>query len=177
MKFYVIYSFDCTKNDNPKYYDPPYKDDWTQTEGDDEWDYNYLADENPHNADMWRDGHHRKYVYPDMDKAQFLHFLKETSLCFEDVETMGSLTDIGWMPAFAFRASDSAMSIYDNKGLVDAGAYVTPIPEPVRPMFSVRHREDQECFWPLTDEEMEAYVYNRQRRYWDIMRKAFGKDY
>jgi hypothetical protein len=168
MRFYVIYSFDCTKNSRPEYYYPPYVEEWNQTEDDDEWEYNYLADENPENKDFWANGHHRKFVR-EMNKTEFLHFIRETGLAYEDVETLGSITELGWLPAFSF--SGEGMSIYDAEGLIYIGAYVTPIPEPVRPLFSVRH--NQEGFGWVTDEDLEKYAYKKQHKYWNFIQNAF----
>lgn len=170
MKFYVIYSFDATQGSSISEYEPS-DEGWVQTEDDDEWDYNYLAEENPHNAHIWKDGIHRKYVHDSLDKESFLKFIKEMGLYYEDVETMGSLTDIGWLPAFSFNGD--GMSYYDQAGIISINAYVTPMPEPVREMFTVTHPRNQESFWPLSEKELEEYHDKKMGRYWLMIKQAF----
>lgn len=170
MKFYVIYAFDCT----PGYrylsdIDVFEEDGWKQTEDDDDWEYNYLAEENPHNAHIWKDGIHRKYVHDSMTKEEFLRFIRTVGLEYEPVETMGSITDIGWLPALSFQGN-KGMTVYDYAGIISQSAYVTPIPEPVRPLFSVRHNQDG---FFLTKEEIDSYGAARQNRAWDLIRSAF----
>ena len=44
------------------------------------------------------------------------NFLWDTGLFYEEVETLGSLTELGWLPAFAFSDEE-----------VDSKAYVSPL--------------------------------------------------
>lgn len=180
MKFYIIYSYDFTRN-TPEYMlseAMPDTDLFEQTEDDDEWEYNYLAEESPNNAHIWLDGIHRKWVTKEpIDKASFLDFLKFSGLCYEDVETMGSITEYGWLPALSFRGD--SMTYYDEYGAINISAYVTPIPEPVRPMFSVTRPKNQIEIWPLSDEEIENLAQKRQQNDWQLIASAFknGKGY
>jgi hypothetical protein len=172
MKFYIIYSFDATAGTMIGEYEPV-NEGWVQTEDDEQWEYDYLAEENPHNAHIWKDGIHRKYVHECMDKDTFIRFTRDVGLQFEDIETLGSLTDRGWMAAFSFNNNDDTMHHYEEKGFININAYVTPCPEPVRPMFTVTHPYNQEAFWPLSEDELNTYVYSKMDRYWRMLRNAF----
>ena len=182
MRFYVIYSFDATKDYDISDFVPD--DSWEQTEGDEQWEYDYLADESPNNAHIWRDGQHRKFVHENLSKEDFLDFIHKIGLRYEDIETLGSLTGIGWLPALSFHNTDDTMNMWDTEGFIDdmwdtegfidITAYVTPFPEPVRPMFSVQHRPNQIAIWPLTDDELLAYGRKRQMNDWNLIRSAFS---
>jgi len=115
MKFYVIYSFDVLDGESVKPLQPPNVKAWDLTETDESYDYDYLGPE-------YEKGKHRKYCRM-MSKESFKRFIAGTFLIMEDIETMGSITDLGWMPAFAFRSEDEEFHI------IQQGAYVTPIPE------------------------------------------------
>ena len=120
VKFYVIYSADWGPEDynghtNHELYFRPWKDDesdkdlWYCTEdGESEWDELGLTE-------------HRKWVTVDpITREQFDAFIHQTCLQAQDVQTLGSLTDRGWMPAVSFDGSTSSE-------IVDA--YVTPLVE------------------------------------------------
>lgn len=177
MKFYVIYSYDCTQDINPQQYFPPNLEKWERTEDDDDWEYNYMAEEekdNPPAKKFWLDGHHGKFV-ATLDKNEFKEFIKETNLRFEDIDTLGSLTGNGWLPAFSFRSPDG-MDYWETSGLIGLDAYVSPFPEPVRPPFSVR--DLGAGFWPLSKEEIQAFAEHKSMHYWELLKQVFrGRDY
>ena len=110
MEFYVIYSADCLhenylKNCRPR---PELCEKLTLTE-DGESEYRYLGG-------PWEDAVHEKWA-GFLAKAEFDQFIDDTYLTAEDCETMGSLTEFGWMPAISFNADD-------NDSICNA--YVTP---------------------------------------------------
>lgn len=120
MKFSVIYEVDLPRSrrfGNTR----PRGRQWAQTEGDECAEYAHLGPE-------WQNHKHRK-LCAVLTKEEFVEFLGDTDLWFENVETMGSLGapgfGCGWAPAFAFRGG----GYYDD---AIQSAYVTPIPEPVR---------------------------------------------
>lgn len=146
MKFSVIYTVDCART-----YQLPYrmprgryvraygghaeeKNVWFVTERDDQFEYDYLADEG---SEEWRNGRHRK-VCGLVDRATFERFQNDQWLTAEDCETMGSIGAPGgyhWQPAISFNGPDD----YDP---VIRSAYVTPIPEPVRPRSNGMNERD-----------------------------------
>lgn len=112
LEFYVIYSFDCMKSESVRRFQPPFIKRWNCTEMDDEFDYDYLGGD-------WVGGKHRKYC-AQLNKKQFEHFIDDCCLVMEDVNTGGSLTGMGLLPAHSFNDSgDSYESIVN--------AYVTPL--------------------------------------------------
>lgn len=115
MNFYIIYSFDILRSESVNAYKPPFIKQWTLTEDDDLYEYDYLGKE-------YENGKHRKYT-AILNKKQFKQFIDDQCLYMDDVETMGSLTEYGHLPAFSFRNDDDEMCI------VNQSAYVTPLPE------------------------------------------------
>lgn len=118
MLFSIIYSVDVPEGENVLRFAPPDMADlWQETESDDCYEYGYLGDE-------WgENGHHRKWC-GILDRDQFEHFLNETGLFAENVQTMGSIGapgfGYGWAPAISFRSDDPDAIL---------SAYVTPLPE------------------------------------------------
>lgn len=131
MKFGIILEANVLRDGWPSFLEPPQCGEWDQTEGDESWDYNYLAEESEPDdpaSSPWYNGHHRKWCAL-LDKDEFLAFIDEWCLSFE-ADTMGALGGptpdgytLGWMPALAFGLSDTDCWV---------SAYVTPYPEPVR---------------------------------------------
>lgn len=118
MMFSVIYSLDVPKGYGIKSRRPTSRA-WFQTEGDSEYEYDYLGGK-------WKGGKHRKWCAM-LTRAQFDKFIDDAGLYSEDVETGGSLGapgfDVGWAPAISF---------YGESDDTIQSAYVTPIPMPVR---------------------------------------------
>ena len=112
LEFYIIYSFDIMKTESVMRYKPPFIKKWDCTEGDDQFDYDYLEGE-------WEQGKHRKYC-AQLDKEHFEKFIYDCNLIMEDVNTMGSLTELGLMPAHSFNDGGDSYEAIIN-------AYVTPI--------------------------------------------------
>jgi hypothetical protein len=111
MEFYVIYDFDIPRYRSIAWWKPSVaKRKWRMTEGDDQRNYGYIFGETCK---------HRKYV-AILTKDEMKTFCDEQGLYPEETETMGSITDMGWLPAISFR-SDDQESIQ--------GAYVTPLVE------------------------------------------------
>lgn len=119
--YYVIYTVDTCNDVSLNLYQPPEllkKRDgeriWGITE-EGECEYSYLEGD-------WEPGKHRKYVgmlTPD----EFKHFVFMTGMWMEDIQTMGSLTELGWLPAVSFNGD------WQGYGAQDAiiNAYVTPL--------------------------------------------------
>ncbi len=116
MIFSVIYSVDCPADENINNFAPPDLVLWDQTEGDDQYEYDYLEG-------SWEYGHHRKWAAL-LNREQFDQFIARCNLIAENIQTMGSLGapgfDFGWAPALSFNGHDPCAI---------QNAYVTPIPE------------------------------------------------
>lgn len=112
MKFFVIYSFDCIKSDSVKRYQPPKVRTWEYSEGDEQFEYDYLEGD-------WVGGKHRKYCRT-LSESEFFDFVNHCELEPEGCKTMGSLTGDGWMPAISMRSEQYTAIV---------SAYITPIPE------------------------------------------------
>lgn len=115
MRFSVIYSVDVPADEYIEDYYPPADQQWEETEGDEQYEYDYLEG-------RWEDGNHRKFC-AILDREQFDEFISRLGLYAERTETGGSLGAPGfgyrWAPAISF-ISDSPDAIMS--------AYVTPIP-------------------------------------------------
>lgn len=133
MGYSVIYSVDIPRSEYIGRYLPnqSLRRKFTQTEGDDQYDYGYLEG-------AWKHGKHRK-LCAILNAEQFDQFVTDCGLYAEDVETMGSLGapgfGVGWAPAISFRSDDD---------IAIQSAYVTPIP----------FIEDEN--WPKPDNEAQA---------------------
>ena len=114
MEFYVIYSFDITKDLSVVPFKPPFIKRWDLTEQDDQYEYDYLGYE-------YENGKHRKYCAM-LDKKHFNQFVNDCNLYMTDIQTMGSITEYGHLPAHSF---DYNYDGYDEP--INANAYVTPI--------------------------------------------------
>ena len=112
LEFYVIYSFDIMKTESVNAFKPPFIKRWDCTEDDDQFDYDYLGGD-------WENGKHRKYV-AQLDKKRFEKFIDHCCLSMEDINTMGSLTELGLLPAHSFNC-------YDDDAPAIINAYVTPL--------------------------------------------------
>jgi hypothetical protein len=164
MRFYVIYSFDLTKNVSVKEYQPPFLKKWDLTEGDEQYEFSYLGD-------SFKKGKHRKYV-GELNKEEFTEFVNKTGLTYEDVETMGSITDRGWLPAFSFHGD--SMHYQSNVGVIQTTAYVTPFPQPVRDFHAKYYEGDEDR--ELTGPEMEEWQH-KEDRYWSLLKRAFRTEF
>ena len=121
MRFYVIYDFDC-KRGMTKSFQPPKLHQWTLTEETNTWEdseFNYLTDEGVEETYPI----HRKYV-AELNKEDFLQFIDEQGLFADDIETLGSLTELGHLPAISFRSE----RFYYGECIWHS-AYITPFPE------------------------------------------------
>jgi hypothetical protein len=116
MQFSVIYSVDACRDAPLGEFLPCNMKHWDQTEGDEEYKYDYLEG-------SWKGGQHRK-LCALLTREQFEEFAFDLELQAEDTETMGSIGapgfGYGWAPAIVF-----STDFYD--AIVQA--YVTPLPE------------------------------------------------
>ncbi len=109
MKFYIIYSIDCPKDDKITRFYPQNIKPFTITE---------IEADNP------EEQKHRKMTGL-LTKKQFKSFIDSTGLTAQSVETMGSLTmEFGLIPAISFWDEIDAYSYNVRKD-----AYITPILE------------------------------------------------
>jgi hypothetical protein len=113
LRFYVIYSFDIYHDQSVKPFQPPNVKQWDMTEDDNQYEFDYLGKD-------YENGKHRKYV-ADLSYEQFNRFVDHLSLVASDVETMGSLTEFGVLPAISFDGL-----YYDGDDAIFQNAYVTP---------------------------------------------------
>lgn len=115
LLFSVIYSFDLPAKVSVRRFLPKGRA-WRQTEGDEQYDYDYLEGE-------WKHGKHRKLVAV-LTRKQFENFVNDACLVAEKTPTMGSLgapgLGLGLSPAVSFRGDDQDAIL---------SAYVTPFPD------------------------------------------------
>ncbi len=116
MQFSIIYSVDCPRSVSIRRFAPPHaRRLWDLTEGDEQYEYDYLGSEYSH-------GKHRKWCGL-LTQEQFDDFISHTGLFAEDVQTMGSIGapgfGWGWSPAISFRS--------DDPEAIQQSAYVTPV--------------------------------------------------
>ena len=114
MDFYVIFTIDCDDDTSIQQFKPRRSvlRRLVCTEGDEQAEYGY--------AGLRK---HRKYV-GQLNAAQFKRLVDDTGLTAENIETMGSLTEFGWLPAISMRG-DGTDGYYNTVAIV--GAYVTPL--------------------------------------------------
>ena len=113
MQFYVIYEFDVARGMSVKPFNPPFKSkDFTLTE----------CHESEFISDKIKPGKHRKYA-GILTKAQFQSLVSAQDMHMSDVDTMGSLTELGWLPAVSFYTE----GVYACNGYVYQNMYVTPL--------------------------------------------------
>jgi hypothetical protein len=126
--FYVIYSADILGSDREidgmgpfrsadreAPYATPFPGKWTQTEGDEQYDYGYLADEDegrnlaylPADEHDEGEGRHRKWVaeltledWQTVARALCID-IEDDGMPTEYTDTMGSITEYGHIPAVA----------------------------------------------------------------------------
>jgi len=133
MLYSVIFSVDTTQKTNllppPAFLDNDDEGDfcvWFKTEDDDQYEYDYLADDPDDPNDPYIGGHHGKWC-AILTQPMFDLFVAECSLLAEDCQTMGSLGAPGFglslAPAISFRDDET------EPGIITSNAYVTPIPE------------------------------------------------
>lgn len=121
--------------DGSGYGDPihlgPDADRWTRTEGDEQYDYGYLADEC--GDDEYRavvdggEGRHVKYV-AELSAAEFYRWCEANFVELDDSgmpedynETMGSLTKYGWLAAIAVDLTEG----WSPTRVIDSSAYIS----------------------------------------------------
>ena len=115
MKFYVIYDFEVPHGESVVPFNPPFKSKEFRLTEIDQLNIFY-ADSDGYGS---KPGKQRKYA-GILTRKQFDALCDAQGLTAESTETMGSITDIGWLPAISFNSySDCA---YQN-------AYVTPLIE------------------------------------------------
>lgn len=100
----------------------PKSGEWTQTEGDEDYKYDYLGEE-------YIGGKHRKYVAL-LSEEEFDAWLSDE--CYADREdarsqgerTMGMLTEYGHLPAYALNDDPMAWNMGGVTQVIDRQAYV-----------------------------------------------------
>ena len=115
MKFYVIYDFDVPAGTSVRDFQPPFRSkhfSLTECHASEVFAPECSQDDQ-------RTGKHRKYAGV-LTRKQFDALVDRQGLFMEECETMGSITDIGWLPAVSFRSES-----YEGY----SGAYVTPLIE------------------------------------------------
>jgi hypothetical protein len=118
MKFYVIYEFDVPHDLSVKSCNPPFRSrNFKLTEC---HDSEIFCPE--YAGDRVKTGKHRKYA-GILTRKQFDALVDDQELSMENVETLGSLTELGWLPAVSFTSYNG--DCYQN-------AYVTPLPDTKR---------------------------------------------
>lgn len=152
MRYGVIYTVDIPRTIAIGSYKPPHPSRWRLTEGDDQYEFDYLED-------VWAKGKHRKWV-GELSQEQFDNFVEDQCFYAEDCETMGSLgvpwteSGFGIAPAVSFRS--------DNEYNAFLGAYVTPLlekqdAEKLREVYG----EDEEAWWEHVREEVINHYTNK----------------
>ncbi len=130
MRAYVIYSFDLTADASSATIEMmrPKVGEWVETEGDDQYEFDYLADEC--GDENYRDGRHRKYVaeLTETELAAFVDDVFGYSLdeARERSEpTMGSITEFGHLPAYSLNAEPMDWNVGGVTEVIWCNAYVT----------------------------------------------------
>lgn len=106
----------------------PKSGEWQLTEGDEQYPYDYMADEGA--GDRWRDGKHRKWV-AELSAEEFEKFLDdEFGLTVEEARergenTLGSITEFGHLPAYALNTDGMDWNIGGVTRVIETRAYVT----------------------------------------------------
>jgi len=115
MRFFLILSVDVPRDVPINKWAPSrrLKRKLQLTEGDDCYEYSYLGD-------CWAKGKHRKWV-GELNKEDFDEVVTDLGLYASPVDTMGSLTPDGLLPAIAFEVGEAYDAIISM--------YVTPFPE------------------------------------------------
>ena len=117
--FYVIYWADIARTKSIADFRPPFIKRWELTEDDEGWEYDYLAEES--GDPTWKNGKHRKWTAL-LDWQHFRDFTEKTGLYMEETETLGSITEYGWLPAVMFSNPDV------DQDVINQCAYVSPLP-------------------------------------------------
>lgn len=132
MEHYAIYSVDCYSDTSDEQIDrmKPKAGEWTLTEGDEQYEYDYLADEigsrDPLSAERFRNGKHRKWVALLSDDERTA--LTE-EMFIEDEEgepTLGMITEYGHLPAVAHHFDGMDWNLGGVTHVIDALLYITP---------------------------------------------------
>lgn len=120
MRFGVILTVDCQRQDSIKRWYPPNVRLFQLTEGDDQREMEYISD-------GWRKHKHRKWV-GEISREQFDALVEKLNLKASSTPTMGSLGvpwtpgGMGLAPAICFEEDSHELDAYVQ-------AYVTPLPE------------------------------------------------
>lgn len=100
-----------------------------QTEGDEAYDYNYLSEEC--GDDRYENGYHRKWAGL-LSLEDWLKFADAYGIDLDDdgvperyEETMGSITDLGHLPAISVDDSEGWNSGYEDGGVIDSNIYIS----------------------------------------------------
>ena len=118
MKFYVIYDFDVPGDLSVNSCSPPFRSrNFRLTENHESEIFDKPTKD--YRTGRMLKGKHRKYA-GILTRKQFDALCDDQGLFMENIETMGSITDIGWLPAMSFRSE--SYDCYQN-------AYVTPLIE------------------------------------------------
>lgn len=129
---YVILSADVTADGSVRELEAmrPAVGEWVKTEGDEGYEWDYLADE--FGDERFRGGMHRKWV-AELSFPQFAAFLNEAfGLTIEEAReegepTGGSLTEFGWLPAYALSCSPMDWNVGGVTDVIEFQAYVTDV--------------------------------------------------
>jgi hypothetical protein len=114
---------------------------WTQTEGDEQFEFDYLGEE-------YEGGKHRKWV-AELTEEEFDAWLNDE--CYanrwearEDGErTMGMITDLGWLPAYALNDDPMAWNrggvtqVIDRQAYVGEYALASELPEEANALYEI----------------------------------------
>lgn len=125
MEHYAIYSVDLTSDTYPNKPDAmkPTVGEWTLTEDDDGYDYDYLAEE--FGDERFRDGQHRKWVAV-LTTEERTALLESMYAEGEGEPTMGMLTEYGWLPAVCYRDDPMDWNVGGVTNVIDTCLYITP---------------------------------------------------
>lgn len=121
---YVILSVDTTPdaNDDHAALQPPTVGTWEQTEGDEQYEFDYLGEE-------YENGKHRKWTAA-LTEEEFDAWLEAE--CYADREdardqaepTAGMITEYGWLPAYALNDEPGAWNLGGWDPVISRQAYV-----------------------------------------------------
>lgn len=141
MKWSIIYEVNGTHGARLGHVLPKQCGKWIRTEYNDQYAYDYLADEG---LEIYRNGKHAKWIACISD-MNFKKFLDNILLPIEVEDTAGMIggmgsdgMNLGWMPAWCLRAECFGDNIFDQ------WAYVCPEPEDANEKIWLRGMNESE---------------------------------
>lgn len=135
MRWYLIFDMDFFADTSEQMIESmkPDHGHWVQSEGDEEYDLDYLGDEiGGANGERYKNGRHRKWIAELSDEE--MRKVEEHDLLIDiDTDsrepTMGAITENGHLPAFAINFDGMEWNAGGVTPVITASVYICPLPE------------------------------------------------